>query len=75
MGHLHAYALILLRSAIWLVILAIIFIPAEHLFPLHRARVFRKQSRSISAITFSTAWCWLWFSALQSPSSPWRRTE
>jgi sterol desaturase/sphingolipid hydroxylase (fatty acid hydroxylase superfamily) len=43
MGHLNAYALILLRSAIWLVILAIIFIPIEHLFPLHRAKVFRKQ--------------------------------
>ena len=42
MGHLHAYGLVLLRSAIWLVILAIIFIPVEHLFPLHKVRVFRK---------------------------------
>jgi sterol desaturase/sphingolipid hydroxylase (fatty acid hydroxylase superfamily) len=43
MGHLHAYGLVLLRSAIWLVILAIIFVPVEHLFPLHRVRVFRKE--------------------------------
>ena len=39
----HFLAITALRSAIWLVILAAIFVPLERLFPLHRQKVFRKQ--------------------------------
>lgn len=40
---LVAFAANLARMAVWLVLLAIVFVPIERLFALHRQRIFRKQ--------------------------------
>ena len=42
-AHLIGFAATLVRMAVWLAILAAIFVPIERLFALHRQNVFRKQ--------------------------------
>lgn len=41
--HLHPFLLDVLRLAIWLVIVCVIFIPLEHVFAAHPQKVLRKQ--------------------------------
>lgn len=41
--HLARFVVDLLRLTLWLLILALIFVPLERLFPLHRQRIFRPE--------------------------------
>jgi hypothetical protein len=43
------------RLCVCLVLLAVIFVPLEHLFALHPEKIFRKGSPPMSPITFSAA--------------------
>src|SRR5579871_3593270 len=40
--HLHAYVAEVLRACAWLVILSVIFLPLELVFPVHREKMIRK---------------------------------
>jgi sterol desaturase/sphingolipid hydroxylase (fatty acid hydroxylase superfamily) len=44
--HLYAYALDLIRACAWLLILSLIFVPLELLFPVHRKQTLRKETAS-----------------------------
>jgi sterol desaturase/sphingolipid hydroxylase (fatty acid hydroxylase superfamily) len=44
--HLYGYFLEAVRACIWLLILSLIFIPLEMLFPLHKERTFRATTAS-----------------------------
>jgi hypothetical protein len=44
--HLYVYFLELVRACVWLLILSLVFIPLEMLFPLHKERTFRPTTLS-----------------------------
>ena len=50
--HLYGYFLELLRASLWLLILSLVFIPLEMLFPLHKERTLRATTLSDLAFYF-----------------------
>jgi hypothetical protein len=44
--HLYVYFLELVRACVWLLILSLVFVPLEMLFPLHKERTFRATTLS-----------------------------
>ena len=44
--HLHSYFLEIVRACAWLIILSVVFIPLERLFPVHEQRVVRPTTAS-----------------------------
>jgi sterol desaturase/sphingolipid hydroxylase (fatty acid hydroxylase superfamily) len=50
--HLYGYLLELARACVWLLILSLVFVPLEMLFPLHKERTFRATTLSDLAFYF-----------------------
>ena len=53
--HVLSYLSDLVRACVWLLILSLVFIPLEMLFPLHKERTFRATTKSDLGFYFVSA--------------------